>query len=126
MLFSIDNRQQRELWGLSLLSLALLLALSLLPLEWVGAGETFPSRNIVGPFGNWLRATLVGGLGVGALAIPLLCGVGRRAPRGGVGGGGGGAAARVRGGGGGWVASDRRGGEPALRWSLLVGGLAFI
>ncbi|HYH83804.1 MAG TPA: DNA translocase FtsK 4TM domain-containing protein [Longimicrobium sp.] len=102
MLFSIDNRQQRELWGLSLLSLALLLALSLLPLEWIGAGETFPSRNIVGPFGNWLRATLVGGLGVGALAIPLLCGVW------------------------GLVAFDKLSGEPALRWSLLVAGLAFI
>jgi len=102
MLFSIDNRQQRELWGLSLLSLALLLTLSLLPLEWFGAGQTFPSHNIVGPFGNWLRAVLVGGLGLGSLAVPLLCGVW------------------------GLVAFDKLSGEPALRWSLLVAGLAFI
>src|SRR5690349_9198110 len=43
MLFSIDDRQQRELWGLALLSLALLLSLSLLPLEWFGADNAFPS-----------------------------------------------------------------------------------
>ncbi|HEU4559207.1 MAG TPA: DNA translocase FtsK 4TM domain-containing protein [Longimicrobium sp.] len=102
MLFSLDDRQRRELWGLSLLSLSTLLALSLLPLEWFGAGETFPSRNIVGPFGNWLRAALVGGLGLGSLAVPLLCGVW------------------------GLVAFDKLTREPALRWSLLVGGLAFI
>jgi len=102
MLFSIDQRQQRELWGLALLSLALLLSLSLLPLEWFGAGDTWASHNIVGPFGAWLRATLVGGLGLGSLAVPLLSGVW------------------------GLVAFDKLGREPALRWSLLVGGIAFI
>ncbi|HEX9940184.1 MAG TPA: DNA translocase FtsK 4TM domain-containing protein [Longimicrobium sp.] len=102
MLFSLDDRQRRELWGLSLLSLSTLLALSLLPLEWFGAGETFPSRNIVGPFGSWLRAAMVGGLGLGSLAVPLLCGVW------------------------GLVAFDKLGREPALRWSLLAGGLAFL
>jgi len=102
MLVSIDDRQQRELWGLALLSLALLLGLSLLPLEWFGADGAFPSHNIVGPFGGWLRATLVGGLGLGSATIPLLCAVW------------------------GLVAFQKLGRDPALRWSLLVGGVAFL
>src|SRR4051794_41534813 len=72
MLFSLDDRQRRELWGLGLLSLALLLALSLFPLDWFAAGARFPSHNVVGPLGGWLRATLVAGMGLGSLAVPLL------------------------------------------------------
>jgi hypothetical protein len=72
MLFSLDDRQRRELWGLALLALALLLALSLFPLGWFAAGERFPAHNIVGPFGGWLRDALIGGLGFGALALPIL------------------------------------------------------
>ncbi|HSU15563.1 FtsK/SpoIIIE family DNA translocase [Longimicrobium sp.] len=102
MLFTLDDRQRRELWGLGLLALALLLALSLFPLDWFRAGARFPSHNVVGPVGGWLRATLVGGMGAGALAIPLLCGIW------------------------GLVAFDKLPTEPALRWSVLLGGLAFI
>jgi len=102
MLFTLDDRQRRELWGLGLLALALLLALSLFPLDWFGAGTRFPSHNVVGPVGGWLAATLVGGMGLGAIAIPFLCGIW------------------------GLVAFDKLHRQPALRWSLLLGGLAFI
>jgi len=102
MLFSLDDRQRRELWGLGLLSLALLLALSLFPLDWFAAGARFPSHNVVGPLGGWLRATLVAGMGLGSLAIPLLLGLW------------------------GLVAFDKLHPQPALRWSLLVGGVAII
>jgi S-DNA-T family DNA segregation ATPase FtsK/SpoIIIE len=102
MLFTLDDRQRRELWGLGLLALALLLALSLLPLDWFEAGTRFPSHNVVGPVGGWLRGTLVGGMGLGSLAVPLLCGIW------------------------GLVAFDKLPTEPALRWSVLLGGLAFI
>ncbi|MBV9110864.1 MAG: DNA translocase FtsK 4TM domain-containing protein, partial [Gemmatimonadetes bacterium] len=102
MLFSLDDRQRRELWGLGLLALALLLALSLFPLDWFRAAERFSSHNIVGPVGGWLKVTLVGGMGLGAIAIPILCGIW------------------------GLVAFDKLPTQPALRWSVLLGGLAFI
>jgi S-DNA-T family DNA segregation ATPase FtsK/SpoIIIE len=102
MLFSLDDRQRRELWGLGLLSLALLLALSLFPLDWFAAGARFPSHNVVGPLGGWLRATLVAGMGLGSLAVPLLLALW------------------------GLVAFDKLHPQPALRWSLLVAGLALI
>lgn len=102
MLFSLDDRQRRELWGLALLSLALLLALSLLPLDWFEAGRNFPSHNIVGPLGAWLRTALVAGIGVGSLALPILLALW------------------------GLVAFDKLNPQPALRWSLLVAGLAVI
>jgi S-DNA-T family DNA segregation ATPase FtsK/SpoIIIE len=102
MLFSLDDRQRRELWGLGLLSLALLLALSLFPLDWFAAGARFPSHNVVGPLGGWLRATLVAGMGLGSLAVPLLLALW------------------------GLVAFDKLHPQPALRWSVLVAGLALI
>lgn len=102
MLLSLDHRQRRELWGLGLLSLALLLALSLFPLDWFAAGARFPSHNVVGPLGDWLRATLVAGIGLGSLAVPLLLAIW------------------------GLVAFDKLHPQPALRWSLLIAGLAVI
>src|SRR3954451_12959372 len=102
MLFSLDDRQRRELWGLGLLSLALLLALSLVPLDWFAAGARFPSHNVVGPLGGWLRATLVAGMGLGSLAVPLLLAIW------------------------GLFASDKLHPKPAVRWSVLIAGLAVI
>src|SRR4051794_29849803 len=102
MLFSLDDRQRRELWGLGLLSLALLLALSLVPLDWFAAGARFPSHNVVGPLGGWLRATLVAGMGLGSLAVPLLLAIW------------------------GLVAFDKLHPQPAVRWSVLIAGLAVI
>ncbi|HEX8696470.1 MAG TPA: DNA translocase FtsK [Longimicrobium sp.] len=99
MLFSLDDKQRRDLWGLSLLTLAVLIALSLL----LGAfGERYPADNVVGPIGHWLRNALVGGLGVGAVAVPLLCGIW------------------------GLVAFEKLGTEPAVRWSALVAGLTLL
>ncbi|HEU4455992.1 MAG TPA: DNA translocase FtsK 4TM domain-containing protein [Longimicrobium sp.] len=104
MLFSLDDRQRRELWGLGLLTLSLLLALSLLPLETFGdaAVARFPSRNVVGPLGGWIARAAYGGLGIGALALPLLCGVW------------------------GLVAFDKLRTEPAVRWSILTVGVTIL
>ncbi|HEX6750499.1 MAG TPA: DNA translocase FtsK [Longimicrobium sp.] len=99
MLFTLDDRQRRELWGLGLLALALLVALSLLPLDWFR--PTAPG-NVVGPVGGWLRGALVGGLGMGAAAIPILCGAW------------------------GLVAFGKLHPQPALRWTILLGGLAIL
>jgi len=102
MLFSLDDRQRRELWGLALLSLALLLALSLFPLDWFAAGARFPSQNVVGPLGGWLRDLLVSGIGLGSLAVPVLLAIW------------------------GLVAFDKLHPQPAFRWSALIAGLAVI
>jgi S-DNA-T family DNA segregation ATPase FtsK/SpoIIIE len=99
MLFSLDDRQRRELWGLGLLSLALLLALSFFPVAWLGH---FPSDNVVGPLGAWLNRTLFASIGGGALAIPILLTLW------------------------GLVAFDKLHPQPALRWSVLIVGLAVI
>ncbi|HVH13504.1 MAG TPA: DNA translocase FtsK 4TM domain-containing protein, partial [Longimicrobium sp.] len=73
-MLSLDDKQRRELWGLGLFALALLLALSLVPLAAFGEGAAnlFPSGNIVGVAGHALREGMVGFLGVGAVALPLL------------------------------------------------------
>jgi S-DNA-T family DNA segregation ATPase FtsK/SpoIIIE len=73
-MLSLDDKQRRELWGLGLFALALLLALSLVPLRAIGGGaaEVFPSGNIVGVAGGALRNAMVGFLGVGAVALPIL------------------------------------------------------
>ena len=102
MLFSLDDRQRRELWGLALLSLALLLALSLFPLDWFEAGARFPSHNVVGPLGGWLRGLLVSGIGLGSLAVPVLLAIW------------------------GLVSFDKLPPQPALRWSVLIAGLAVL
>jgi DNA segregation ATPase FtsK/SpoIIIE, S-DNA-T family len=73
-MLSLDDKQRRELWGLGLFALALLLALSLVPLAAFGGGamNVFPSGNIVGVAGGALRNAMVGFLGVGAVALPIL------------------------------------------------------
>jgi len=50
----LDERQQRDLWGIALCGLGLLLALSLVPVGIFGArgGDVFPSGNIVGVLGQ--------------------------------------------------------------------------
>ncbi|HEX8904925.1 MAG TPA: DNA translocase FtsK, partial [Longimicrobiaceae bacterium] len=74
-------------------------ALSLFPLDWVRPSAP---GNVVGPVGGWLRAALVGGMGMGAVAIPILCGAW------------------------GLVAFDKLHPQPALRWTILLGGLAIL
>ena len=104
MLVSLDDRQRRELWGLGLLTLSLLLALSLLPLDTFGeaAAARFPSRNVVGPLGGWIYRAAYGWMGIGALALPLLCGLW------------------------GLVAFDKVRTEPAVRWTILTAGVTFL
>ena len=63
-MFSLDDRQRRELWGLALALLALLLALSLVPVGILGAvGDRFAAGNIVGVLGAALRDATAGFLG---------------------------------------------------------------
>jgi S-DNA-T family DNA segregation ATPase FtsK/SpoIIIE len=73
-MLSLDDKQRRELWGLGLFALALLLALSLVPLAAFGEGATriFASRNIVGVAGAALSGALTGFMGVAAVALPIL------------------------------------------------------
>jgi DNA segregation ATPase FtsK/SpoIIIE, S-DNA-T family len=73
-MLSLDEKQRRELWGLGLFALALLLALSLVPLALFGEGATrvFPSGNIVGVAGSGLSGALGGFMGVAAVALPIL------------------------------------------------------
>ncbi|HEX2207617.1 MAG TPA: DNA translocase FtsK 4TM domain-containing protein [Longimicrobium sp.] len=73
-MLSLDDKQRRELWGLGLFALALLLALSLVPLAAFGEGATrmFASQNIVGVAGAALSAALTGFMGVAAVALPVL------------------------------------------------------
>jgi DNA segregation ATPase FtsK/SpoIIIE, S-DNA-T family len=72
MQLPLDDRQRRELWGLTLFALALLLALALVPLAWFGAGHLLPASNLVGILGHHLARGTTGFLGVGAAALPLL------------------------------------------------------
>ena len=73
-MLSLDDKQRRELWGLGLFALALLVALSLVPLALFGGGaaSVFPSGNIVGVAGRAVRDALAGFMGVGAVALPVL------------------------------------------------------
>jgi S-DNA-T family DNA segregation ATPase FtsK/SpoIIIE len=99
MSLSLDDKQRRDLWGLALLALALLLALSLIPAGLLGsAGRFFRTGNVVGPGGVWVRDAAWGFLGGGAVGLPLLCGT--------------------------WgaVAFGKLDARTALRWSLLAAG----
>ena len=104
MSFSLDDRQRRELWGLGLLALALLFTLALFPLALLGppGSRAFPSQNIVGPFGGWIQDASIQALGIGAVVLPLLCGVW------------------------GLVAYDKVETGPALRWTALLAGLGVL
>jgi DNA segregation ATPase FtsK/SpoIIIE, S-DNA-T family len=103
-MFSLDDRQRRELWGLGLFALAILLALSLVPLAPFGAAaeRVFASGNLVGVAGKHLREAGVGFLGVAAAAVPLLAAL--------------------------WgaFAFQRVGRAAALRWTVLLAGLALL
>ncbi|HEX6038627.1 DNA translocase FtsK [Longimicrobium sp.] len=103
-MFSLDDKQRRELWGLGLFALALLLALSLIPLAAFGEGaaRVFPAGNIVGVAGEALRGGLTGFMGVGAVALPILAAL--------------------------WGVFCFRKVDPsiALRWTLLFAGLVVL
>jgi hypothetical protein len=74
----LTHEQQRDLLGVGLLALAVFVAASLFPTNWLGArGEAwFPTGNVVGSVGVRLRAVLVGGFGVASPLAALLLAVG--------------------------------------------------
>ncbi|HET7274174.1 MAG TPA: DNA translocase FtsK 4TM domain-containing protein [Longimicrobiaceae bacterium] len=71
--FAPDERLSRDLWGLGLFALALLLTLSLLPPTIFGdAGiRLFPTGNIVGVAGAFLAQMTWDLLGITAVLVPL-------------------------------------------------------
>ncbi|HET6230142.1 MAG TPA: DNA translocase FtsK 4TM domain-containing protein, partial [Longimicrobiaceae bacterium] len=104
MSLSLDDRQRRELWGLALLALALLLALSLIPVALLGAAalRVFATGNVVGVIGAWLNGAAWGFLGVGGFAVPVLLALW------------------------GLVAFGKLDAAPVVRWTLLLSGLAIL
>ncbi len=100
----LDDRQRRELWGLGLLALALLLALSLVPVGLFGATgmRLFPTGNVVGVAGSWLARATLSFLGAGAVALPVLAALW------------------------GLVAFEKLEASSALRWSVLAAGLMLL
>ncbi|CAN5640470.1 hypothetical protein BH23GEM3_BH23GEM3_01240 [soil metagenome] len=74
MSLSLSERQRRELWGLALFALAILLALSLFPLSLAGGGAArmFPAGNIVGVIGRALAGVSWSFFGIAGLLLPAL------------------------------------------------------
>jgi DNA segregation ATPase FtsK/SpoIIIE, S-DNA-T family len=104
MPLSLSERQRRELWGLALIALAILLALSLLPLSLAGEGalHAFPSGNVVGVIGDGIARVswwLWGGVGVLVPLLPVLWGA---------------------------VALGRLATGVAARWTVLLAGLVVL
>jgi DNA segregation ATPase FtsK/SpoIIIE, S-DNA-T family len=103
-MYSLDDRQRRELWGLGLFALALLLALCLIPPALFGrsVAALFPSENLVGVVGLHVRDASVGLLGVAAVVPPLLAAL--------------------------WgaFAFRRVAAGPSIRWSVLLAGLGLL
>ncbi len=64
--------QQRDILGVGLLALALFVALALTPPSWFGAGDRFPSDNLVGPLGTFVGGLLRGAIGGAAPLAPVL------------------------------------------------------
>jgi DNA segregation ATPase FtsK/SpoIIIE, S-DNA-T family len=79
MPLSLTDRQRRELWGLALVALAILLALSHVPLALFGEGvsKVFPFGNVVGVIGRTVAAAswwLWGAVGFIVALLPALWG----------------------------------------------------
>jgi S-DNA-T family DNA segregation ATPase FtsK/SpoIIIE len=77
MPFSLDDRRRRELWAIGLLLLAILLALSLFPVDLLGptGPSVFRYGNVVGRAGVALRDAMWAFLGTGAAGVPVLFGL---------------------------------------------------
>ncbi|HEX2093425.1 MAG TPA: DNA translocase FtsK 4TM domain-containing protein [Longimicrobiaceae bacterium] len=73
MSLRLDDRQRRELWGLALLVLALLLLLSFVPPSLFGdaGSRVFSTGNIVGVLGRYLAAGAFALLGLPAVLLPV-------------------------------------------------------
>ncbi len=96
--------QTRELAGVSLVALAILMLLALVPVQTLGSvgADWFDSGNMMGPLGALIRTVAVSVLGVSAVLLPLLVGL---------------AGVHFVG----WI--DR---EPAIRLGILGGGLLLL
>ncbi len=70
----LDERQQRDLWGIALCGLGLLLALSLVPVGIFGprGGDVFPSGNIVGVLGQAFAAGTWIVFGICFILLPVV------------------------------------------------------
>jgi DNA segregation ATPase FtsK/SpoIIIE, S-DNA-T family len=104
MSLSLSERQRNELWGLALIALAILLALSLFPLTLLGEGAAgaFPAGNIVGVMGRGISDVswwLLGAAGMLAPLFPLAWGA---------------------------VAIGKLATGVAVRWTVLLGGLVLL
>ena len=73
MSIELNEEQRRELWGIALLALALLLCLSLFPLGLLGStgDRLFPTGNIVGVAGRYLAGGAWAIFGIPALLLPV-------------------------------------------------------
>jgi len=74
----LNREQQKEILGLAVAALALLVLFALVPLGWLGewGAQTFPSGNLIGRVGAFLRAVTTAFAGVAALALPVVLFVG--------------------------------------------------
>ena len=74
----LTRDQQREILSYTLLVLAVLVLLALVPIGWLGAwGEgAFPSGNMIGAVGAAVRGWLLGAFGVASVFVPILVGLG--------------------------------------------------
>jgi len=100
----LDAGQKREIFAYVLVALAILLALSLVPVSWLGERgiEWFPSGNLIGIVGATISTLLSTGVGLASLLLPVLLlslGLDR----------------------GGWVPR-----QPSLRTAALSGGLLLL
>jgi S-DNA-T family DNA segregation ATPase FtsK/SpoIIIE len=77
MPYSLDDRRRRELWAIGLLLLAILLALSLFPVDLLGptGPSLFRYGNVVGLAGLALHDAMWAYLGTGAVGVPVLFGL---------------------------------------------------
>ena len=104
MSLSLDDRHRRDLWGLALLALALLLTLSFIPPALFGeSGERlFATGNIVGVLGRHIFAGAIALLGFPALVLPVFPAL--------------------------WgaVVLGRAERATAIRWTVLLGGSAIL
>jgi S-DNA-T family DNA segregation ATPase FtsK/SpoIIIE len=99
----MSDKQRREILAVGLLAAAVFVLLSLLPVGLLGSKgpEWFPSGNIMGVAGNWLRAPLVTVFGAAAPLLAAMLGVGALS------------------------AADRSGGR-GWHWAALTGGLLLL
>ncbi len=70
----VKPEQQSEMAGVALLALSAVLLLALLPVEILGSAGVrwFPSGNLVGVVGRWIRTGAWGVFGLGAGVLPVV------------------------------------------------------